>query len=105
MTPVPFSQRLRNKIRDRIMVLKIRDSASRTSLGRQQCIGYISIITKRNPEDGGSTASEDDRGSIPGGRAGNISLRHRVQTSSGAHTASYPMGTRGTFPGDKEAGT
>jgi hypothetical protein len=35
--------------------------------------------------------------------AGNFSLRHRVQTSSGAHPASYPMGTRGCFPGGKEA--
>jgi hypothetical protein len=25
-----------------------------------------------------------------------------VQTSSGAHPASYPMGTRGSFPGGKE---
>jgi hypothetical protein len=24
-----------------------------------------------------------------------------VQTGSGAHPASYPMGTRGSFPGDK----
>jgi hypothetical protein len=33
--------------------------------------------------------------------AGNISLHHRVLTGSGAHTSSYPMGTRGSFPGDK----
>jgi hypothetical protein len=39
---------------------------------------------------------------IPAG-AGNIPLHHRVQTSSGAHTASYPMGTRGSFPGGKTA--
>jgi hypothetical protein len=48
----------------------------------------------------------DDRGS--GIRfltwAGNFSLLHRVQTGSGAHTASYPMGTGGTFPGVKAAG-
>jgi hypothetical protein len=36
--------------------------------------------------------------------AGNFSLRHRVQNGSGAHPASYPMGTRGSFPGDKAAG-
>jgi hypothetical protein len=35
--------------------------------------------------------------SIPGG---NFSLRHRVQTGSGAHPASYQMGTGGSFPGD-----
>jgi hypothetical protein len=36
--------------------------------------------------------------------AGNFSLHHRVQNSSGAHTASYPMGTRGSFPGVKRLG-
>jgi hypothetical protein len=38
----------------------------------------------------------DDRGSrvrFPE-RAGNFSLHHRVQNGSGAHPASYPMGTR-----------
>jgi hypothetical protein len=48
----------------------------------------------------------DDRGStfrFPAG-AGNISLHHRVQNDSGAHAPSYPMGTRGSFPGSKEAG-
>jgi hypothetical protein len=48
----------------------------------------------------------DDRGSrirFPAG-AGNFSLHHRVQNSSGDHPASYPMGTRGSFPGDKAAG-
>jgi hypothetical protein len=33
----------------------------------------------------------------------NFSPHHRVQTSSGAHPASYPMGTRGSFPGGKAA--
>jgi hypothetical protein len=36
--------------------------------------------------------------------AGNFSLNHRVQNGSGAHPASYPMGTRGFFPGAKAAG-
>jgi hypothetical protein len=47
-----------------------------------------------------------DRGSgarFPAG-AGNFSLHHRVQNGSGAHPASYPMGTRGSFPGDKATG-
>jgi hypothetical protein len=35
--------------------------------------------------------------------AGNFSLLHRVQNGSGAHSASYPMGTRGSFPGGKAA--
>jgi hypothetical protein len=33
---------------------------------------------------------------IPAG-AGNFSL-HRFQTGPGAHPASYPLGTRGSFP-------
>jgi hypothetical protein len=33
--------------------------------------------------------------------AGNFSHRYRVQTDSGAHPVSYPMGTRGSFPGVK----
>jgi hypothetical protein len=48
----------------------------------------------------------DDRGSrvrFPAG-VGNFSLHHRVQNGSGAHPASYPMGTRGSFLGGKAAG-
>jgi hypothetical protein len=48
----------------------------------------------------------DDRGSsvrFPAG-AGNFSLHHRFQNGSGAHPVSYPMGTRGSFPGSKAAG-
>jgi hypothetical protein len=37
-------------------------------------------------------------------RAENFSLKNRVLNGSGAHPASYPMGTRGYFPGGKEAG-
>jgi hypothetical protein len=35
---------------------------------------------------------------------GDFSLHHRVQNGSGAHPASYPMGTVGSFPGRKAAG-
>jgi hypothetical protein len=48
----------------------------------------------------------DDRGSrvqSPAG-AGTSSLHHRVQNGSGAHAASYPMGTRSSFPGVKRPG-
>jgi hypothetical protein len=49
----------------------------------------------------------DDRGfrvRFPArGGAGNFSLHHRVQNGSGIHSASYPMGTRGSFPGGKVA--
>jgi hypothetical protein len=45
----------------------------------------------------------DDRGSrvrfLPG--AGNFPLYHRIQNGSGAHPASYPMGTRVYFLGGK----
>jgi len=35
--------------------------------------------------------------------AGNFSLHRRVQTGSGAHPASYLVGTRGSFPGVKRS--
>jgi hypothetical protein len=35
---------------------------------------------------------------------GNFSLHHRIQNGAGAHPASYPMGTRGSFTGGTEAG-
>jgi len=35
--------------------------------------------------------------------AGNFSLHHCVQKGSGAHPASYPMGTSGSFPGGTAA--
>jgi hypothetical protein len=47
----------------------------------------------------------DDRGSrvlFPAG-AGNFSLHCCVQNGSGAHPASYPMDTRGSFPESKAA--
>jgi len=34
----------------------------------------------------------------------NFSPHHRVQTGSESHPASYPMFTRGSFPGGKAAG-
>jgi hypothetical protein len=34
----------------------------------------------------------------------NSSLHHSVQNGFGAHPASYPMGTRGSYPGGKAAG-
>jgi hypothetical protein len=48
----------------------------------------------------------DDRGSrvrFPEG-AGNFSLHHRFQNDSGAHPASYPMGTGISFRGGKAVG-
>jgi hypothetical protein len=49
----------------------------------------------------------NDRGfrvRFPAGN-GNFSLHHCAQNGSGAHQASYPMGTRGSFPGGRAAGT
>jgi hypothetical protein len=37
-------------------------------------------------------------------RVWNFSLHHHIQNISGAHPASYPMGTRGSFPGVRAAG-
>jgi hypothetical protein len=48
----------------------------------------------------------DDRGfsvRLPSG-AGDFSLHRRIHNGSEAHPASYPMGTRGFFPGGKAAG-
>jgi hypothetical protein len=48
----------------------------------------------------------DDRGSrvrFPAGD-GNFFLHHRVQNGCGALPVSYPVGTRGSFPGGKVAG-
>jgi hypothetical protein len=48
----------------------------------------------------------NDQGSrvrFPAG-AGNFSLHHHVQNGSMAHPTSYPVGTRGPFPGAKAAG-
>jgi hypothetical protein len=57
-------------------------------------------------DPGGRTVSGTHRGSrvrFPAG-AGNFSLHHRVQAGSGAHPASYPMGTKGSFLEGKAAG-
>jgi hypothetical protein len=45
----------------------------------------------------------DSRVRFPAG-AGNFSFHHGIQNGSGAHPASYPMGTGGSFPGGKAAG-
>jgi hypothetical protein len=79
------------------------------------CISCWSIIISITPTSRKSRDSSvgialgyglDDRGSwvrFPAG-AGNFSLHHRIQNGSGAHPASYTMGTRGSFPGGKAAG-
>jgi hypothetical protein len=44
-----------------------------------------------------------DQGLILDRGQGFFSLCHCMQTSSGAHPASYTVGTRGSFPGGKVA--
>jgi hypothetical protein len=66
-----------------------------------------SVLTKNRDSSAGIALGNglDDRGStvrFPAG-AGNLSLHHRVQNGSGTHTASYPMGIRGSFPEGKAA--
>jgi hypothetical protein len=46
----------------------------------------------------------EERGLVPGGGCDAICFRHRVQTGSEVSPASYPMDTRGSFPGGKAAG-
>jgi hypothetical protein len=73
-----------------------------------QSISVRSLITLSRENSVGVALGHglDDRGSRVLFRVGaeNFSLRHRVQNVSGAHPASYPMGNRGSFPGDKAAG-
>jgi hypothetical protein len=68
-----------------------------SSLKGQSCDSSVGIALGYGLEDRGS------RVRFPAG-AGNFSLHHRVQNSSGTHPASYPMGTRDSFPGGKAAG-
>jgi hypothetical protein len=41
---------------------------------------------------------------IGGSNPGNFYFHHRVQSGSGAHPASYPIGTRGSFSAVKRPG-
>jgi hypothetical protein len=70
-------------------------------------IDSIKTIRSRNSSVGTALGyGLDDRVSrvlLPA-EDGNFSLRHGVQNGSGAHPASYPMGTRASFPGGKAAG-
>jgi hypothetical protein len=70
---------------------------------------HLSYVPTQSRDDSISIAlgyGLDDRGSrvrLPAG-AGNFSLHHLIQNDSGAHPASCPMGTRGSFLGDKATG-
>jgi hypothetical protein len=71
-------------------------------------IFYIHQLFKSRDSSVGITLGYglDDRSSrvrFPAG-TGNFCLLHRVQNGSEAHPASYPVGTRGSLPGDKAFG-
>jgi hypothetical protein len=64
---------------------------------------YIGIMLNQSHSSSSSIVSDyglDNRGLIPD-RGRGFFLLARVQTGSGSHPASYPMGTEGPFPGDK----
>jgi hypothetical protein len=62
----------------------------------KSCVSSVGIVLGYGLDDWGS------RVRFPVG-AGNFSLHCRVQNSSRAHPASYPVGTTGSFPGGKAA--
>jgi hypothetical protein len=78
-----------------------------------QFVFYQDFVCISSPSSPGAEIAQRYRAGLRAGRsgfrvtatAGNLSLHHRVQNGSGAHPASYPMGTRGSFPADKEAGS
>jgi hypothetical protein len=59
------------------------------------------VKTSRAVEAGFQTLISESRVRFPTG-AGDFSLHHRIQNGSGAHPASYPMGTSGSFHGVKQ---
>jgi hypothetical protein len=71
---------------------------------------FVVLLSKRKSHDSSVGIALgyglDDRGSRIrfSAWAGHFSLHYRVQNGSGAHRASYPMGTRVSFPGGKAAG-
>jgi hypothetical protein len=72
------------------------------------CFIFINISSVGRNSSGGTAQGYglDDRSSRVRFLAGdgNFSLHHPVQNGSGAHPASYTMGTRGSFPEGKAAG-
>jgi hypothetical protein len=66
---------------------------------------YYTYVSRDSPVGMALGYGLDDRGCrvrfLEG--SGHFSLHHRFQNGSGAHPASYPMGTRGSFPGGKAA--
>jgi hypothetical protein len=67
------------------------------------CVCHILSLSSVGIALGYGLDDRDSRVRFPA-EAGNFSLHHRVQKGTGVHPASYPMGTRGSFPGGKAAG-
>jgi hypothetical protein len=61
-------------------------------------IFFIDIVRSRSSSVSMETKLRDWITGVQFSVMGFFSLRHRVQTGSGAHSASYPMGTVGPFP-------
>jgi len=59
---------------------------------RKSCSSSVSIQNKLRDGRPGFVSRQEHSDDM-------FSLRHRVQTGSGAHQASYPMGTLGSYPG------
>jgi hypothetical protein len=66
-------------------------------------IENVAVIAQLVQWLGYALDDQDSRVRLPV-EAGNFSLHRRVQNDSGAHPASYLMGTGGSFPGCKAAG-
>jgi hypothetical protein len=87
----------------------LRSSCSRPGTCVQQLVSDVSNYLRRQSSTGfhfRDLILLDDRDSMvrfPVG-AGNFSLHHRIQNDAGAYPTSYPMGTRGSFPGVKRPG-
>jgi hypothetical protein len=69
---------------------------------RRKCPEYMDL--RKKVAEGWTKVTNDEFNNLYPAGAGNFFLCHRVQNGSGAHPASYPMGTRGSFLGSKAAG-
>jgi hypothetical protein len=68
----------------------------------QWVTGSLSLAVKRLGRE--ADHSPPSSAELKNARAGNFSPNHRVQSDSGAHPASYPVGTGCSFPGLKRMG-
>jgi hypothetical protein len=86
------------RVPDKRMIVD--ESGNKSGINDREKLSYSEKYQSRDSSVGTALGyGLDDRGFrvrfLAG--AGNFSLHHRVQNGSGAHPASYPMGTRGCF--------